>query len=91
MPDPTPSPATPLVQQPTAIGAAFLAFTNSAFAAGTLLEFWSLTAVQVAAIQLVLGNFFIVVTLLAVKSHTSTPAETADKVATALATPPPKV
>lgn len=89
MPDPTPPSTTPLPQQPTAIGAAFLALTNSLFAAGTLLELWELTGVQIAAIQLVIGNALIVVTLLAVRSHTVTVTENRAEVAEALRTPPP--
>jgi hypothetical protein len=76
-------------RQPTTIGAAFLALTNSVFAAGTLLGVWSLTAEEVAALQLVLGNVVIVVTLLAVRQHTVSLTENREQVAEALVTPPP--
>lgn len=89
MPSTTSPSSTPPLQQPTTLGAAFLALTNSLFAAGTLLELWDLTASQVAALQLVIGNALIVIALLAVRQHTVTTTENRADVAEALATPPP--
>lgn len=77
--------------EPTSIGAAVLALTNSLFAAGTLLGVWSLSTEAIASLQLVIGNVIIVLVLVGVRSHTVTTTENREQVASALATPAPKV
>ena len=70
------TPTVPQTQQPTTITGAALALINSIFAMGVLLNWWMLSAPQIAGIQLVFGNLFLVIGVVAVQSHTSTKTET---------------
>lgn len=71
----------PQSQQPTTLAGAALAFINSIFAMGVLLEWWNLSAPQIAGIQLVFGNLFLFIGVIMVQAHTDTKQESAGKAA----------
>lgn len=57
--------------EPVGIGALVVALTNSVLAAGTLLGVWSLTADQVAGLNLVVVNVVLLVTALLTRRKVS--------------------